>query len=346
MEVHLRKLTDVYEAFFELRERPFSLTPDPRFLCMTPSHREALSNLTYGISSARAITLLTGEAGTGKTTLLRTALANAGKDTEYVVVSNPTLTRAEFVQFLARKFGLSVDAASSKATWLVELEHLLQERHSRGITTALLVDEAQSLPDQLLEEVRLLSNIETDTEKLLPIVLIGQPELAIRINHPSLRQLKQRIALRCELGRFDLLATANYIASRIRVAGGTPAVVFTREAVGIIHEASHGIPRTINVICDNALLSSFAAHERPVSARIVTEVCRDFQLAAERSAEQVTDAPDAAPPSDERPTLKPRPAILQADPATKPDEPADTPSQDAVNYSGRSRRLSFLWSKS
>jgi general secretion pathway protein A len=336
----------VYESFFDLRERPFSLTPDPRFLCMTPRHREALSNLSYGISSARAITLLTGEAGTGKTTLLRTALANAGTDTEYVVVSNPTLTRGEFVQFLASKFGLSADAASSKATWLVELEHLLQERHARGTTTALLVDEAQSLPDELLEEIRLLSNIETNTEKLLPIVLIGQPELATRINHPSLRQLKQRIALRCELGRFDLLSTASYIASRIRVAGGTPAGVFTREAVGLIHESSLGIPRTINVICDNALLSAYAAQERPISARIVTEVCSDFQLAAERAAEQTADAADAAPQSDERPVLKPRPVTLQVEPPTKPPESADTPSQDAVNYSGRSRRLSFLWSKS
>jgi general secretion pathway protein A len=336
----------VYEDFFQLRERPFSLTPDPRFLCMTPRHREALSNLTYGISSARAITLLTGEAGTGKTTLLRTALANAGENTEYVVVSNPTLTRAEFVQFLASKFGLSHDAASSKATWLVELEQLLRQRHSRGITTALLVDEAQSLPDELLEEVRLLSNIETDTEKLLPIVLIGQPELANRINHPSLRQLKQRVALRCELGRFDLLASANYIASRIRVAGGSPSVVFTREAVGLIHESSQGIPRTINVISDNALLSAFAAHERPVSARIVTEVCRDFQLAAEREAEPATEAPDAAPPAEERLVMKPRPKTLPTGPATDTAEPADTPNQDAVNYSGRSRRLSFLWSKS
>src|SRR5688572_1687091 len=312
---------------------------------MTPRHREALSNLTYGISSARAITLLTGEAGTGKTTLLRTALANAGEDTEYVVVSNPTLTRAEFVQFLASKFGLSADAASSKATWLVELEHLLQERHSHGITTALLVDEAQSLPDELLEEIRLLSNIETNTEKLLPIVLIGQPELALRINHPSLRQLKQRVALRCELERFDLQATASYIASRIRVAGGTPSVVFTRGAVGLIHESSLGIPRTINVICDNALLSGYAAHERPVSARIVTEVCRDFQLATEREGAPATDAADAPPPADERPVLKPRPATLQAGPAITSPESADSRSPDVVNYSGRSRRLSFLWTK-
>jgi hypothetical protein len=208
------------------------------------------------------------------------------------------------------------------------------------------VDEAQSLPDELLEEIRLLSNIETNTEKLLPIVLIGQPELAVRINHPSLRQLKQRIALRCELGRFDLLSTASYVASRIRVAGGTPAVVFTREAVGLIHESSQGIPRTINVICDNALLSAYAAHERPVSARIVTEVCNDFQLAAERATEPAPEAAAAAPPPDERPTLRPRPVTLQAEPATKPAESADTASQDAVNYSGRSRRLSFLWSKS
>jgi type II secretory pathway predicted ATPase ExeA len=336
----------VYEDFFELRERPFSLTPDPRFLCMTPHHREALSNLTYGIASAQAITLLTGEAGTGKTTLLRTALANIGEDTECVVVSNPTLTRAEFVQFLANKFGLSAGAASSKATWLVELEQLLQQRHARGITTALLLDEAQSLSDQLLEEVRLLSNIETDTDKLLPIVLIGQPDLANRINHPSLRQLKQRIALRCELGQFDLPSTASYVASRIRIAGGTPSVVFTREAVGLVHEFSNGIPRTINVICDNALLSGYAANERPVSARTVAEVCRDFQFAAERSTEQASEAVDLAQAVGERPVQTPQVSTPPADIANKPSASADIPPAEAVNYAGRSRRLTFFWSKS
>jgi general secretion pathway protein A len=270
----------MYEKFFDLRERPFDLTPSPRFLVLTDSHREALSNLEYGIASRKGITLLLGEAGAGKTTLIRTAIERQGAQVHCVHLSNPTLTREEFVEMLAAKFDLTDQAATSKASLLLELERVLIERRTRGESTVLIVDEAQSLSPELLEEIRLLANIETDDEKLMSLILAGQPELALRLNTPALRQLKQRIALRCELKPLALAETAAYLVGRIRAAGGKGAQVFTREAVALIHERAHGLPRTINVIADNALVSGFALGTRPVGRQVVREVCQDFDLDA------------------------------------------------------------------
>ena len=195
----------MYERFYGLRELPFELTPNPQYLFLTERHRGALCNLQYGITARRGITLLIGEAGTGKTTLVHAALGLVNRDdARCVYLNNPTLTRAEFVQFLAHGFGLSADASQSKAVFLRELEHALLGRLSSGVVSALLIDEAQSLPHELLEEIRLLANMETDTQKLLPVVLAGQPELADRLNEPALRQLKQRVALRCDLGLLEL----------------------------------------------------------------------------------------------------------------------------------------------
>lgn len=269
----------MYQRFYGLRELPFELTPNPRYLYLTPAHREALSNLEYGLFSAKAVTLLVGDAGTGKTTLLRAALeSDRCRNVHAVFVSNPALTRAEFVETLARHFDLNDEAARSKAVLVHELERVLADRRSRGEITALVVDEAQSLGTELLEEVRLLANIETATQKLLPLVLSGQPELASRLDEDGLRQLKQRVALRCEINPFSLQETAAYIANRIRTAGGEAARLFTREAVRLIHECSDGIPRTISVVCDNALVSGFALGRQPVDRQIVLEVSRDFHL--------------------------------------------------------------------
>ena len=203
----------MYEEFFGLAERPFELTPNPRYLYLFPQHREALATLKYGISTARGLTLLLGEAGTGKTTLIRAALHDETQgDVLCVSLGNPTLTRSEFVHFLADEFSLSRAAAASKVVLLRELKVLLEDRRARGATTVLLIDEAQSLPYELLEEVRLLANLETDTEKLLPVVLAGQPELADRLNEPSLRQLKQRVAIRCTVTPLNIDAAAAYVA--------------------------------------------------------------------------------------------------------------------------------------
>jgi general secretion pathway protein A len=281
----------MYEPFFGLCERPFDLAPNPRFLFLTPRQREALSNLRYGLTTPRGLTLLLGDAGTGKTTLVQTMLSELESTPHrLVLLSNPTLTRPEFYEYLACVLGLGLEAAASKARFLHDLREDLRERFAQGCLTAIIVDEAQSLPYELLEEIRLLGNSETPTEKLLNIVLAGQPELATRLNEPSLRQLKQRISLRCELRPFDLVNTASYIAGRLRIAGGKPTEIFTKEAVTAIYEASAGLPRTINVICDNALIGGFAAHARPVTAQIVAEVCRDFDL--QRPATQLAEPSD------------------------------------------------------
>ena len=260
---------------------------------MTEAHREVLSNLEYGVSSRKGITLLIGEAGSGKTTLIRTAIERQSAKVHSVHLHNPTLTRQEFSEMLAARFGLSEAAAKSKAGMLLELEALLIARHNDGETTVLIVDEAQSLPQDLLEEIRLLANIETNEQKLLSVIIAGQPELAERLNHESLRQLKQRIALRCQLRPLTLQETAGYIAGRIRAAGAVGAQVFTREAVSLIHEHAHGIPRTVSVIADNALLGGFAAGQRPVGSQLVREVCRDFDLRA-RGGEETERFPEEA----------------------------------------------------
>jgi general secretion pathway protein A len=350
----------MYERFYGLRERPFDLTPDLRFLYLTGSHREALSNLQYGIVGRKGMTLLIGEAGTGKTTLVRAALeAVASPAVKCVYVSNPVLTRSEFYEFLAPKFGLSDRAGLSKARFLAELEESLVARHQAGGLTALVIDEAQSLPHDLLEEVRLLANFETPTAKLLPVVLAGQPELAVRLEHEELRQLKQRVALRCDLAALDIRETAAYIAGRVSIAGGDSARIFSREAVRTIYERSGGIPRTISVICDNALLTGFAAAAKPIGSNLVLEVCRDFRLPQFKVSELTTGgearAGAASTPAPAGQTAPPTPTngdsgwAGPADPKADPDEPdagrprADRPSAPGLfSHYNKKKRFSFF----
>jgi general secretion pathway protein A len=274
----------MYERFYGLRERPFDLTPNPRYLLLTGKHREALSNLEYGISARKGITVLIGEAGTGKTTLIRTAFIRAEADRQgagdaWAYLKNPTLERSEFLEFLATRFGIPAPIAHSKTRLLDELERVLAGNRR----AALFVDEAQSLPLELLEEIRLLANMESDAEKFLPVILVGQPELADRLNEPALRQLKQRVALRCRLDPLSLQESAAYISTRIEIAGGQPARLFSRDAVVAIHEHAAGIPRTISVICDNALLTGYAEGRQPVDADMIEAVCRDFDLPGRRT---------------------------------------------------------------
>jgi len=284
----------MYLDFYGLRELPFELTANPEYLYLTTRHREALSNLQYGLATAKAVTLVIGEAGTGKSTLLKAAVSSDRcGHVRCVFLNNPTLTRGEFMEVLARGFNLGDQAARSKAVLLPELESVVLQRRSSGEITALVIDEAQCLSLELLEEVRLLANIETSAEKLLPVVLVGQPELAERLEDNNLRQLKQRVALRCEVTPFELAETAGYIASRIRTAGGVAFRLFTREAVTLIHEYSRGIPRTISVICDNALTHGPALGRQPVDCEMVLEVCRDLRLSNGRTERPVV--PPCAP---------------------------------------------------
>lgn len=310
----------MYQEFYGLRELPFELTPNTSYLFLPALQREALSTLQYGLSAAKPITLLIGDAGTGKTTLIRAALeSDRCRDVRCIYLNNPLLTQEDFVRILAVRFGLTPAAAESKAVLLQELEERLLEQRARGRITALIVDEAQSLTPALLEEIRLLANIETETQKLLPLVLAGQPELAARLEDPGLRQLKQRITLRCELKPFELADTAAYISRRIAQAGGTPAQLFTRQAITLVHDHSGGIARTINVICDNALVTGMAVARQPVDSAIVSEVCRDLALPRR--------VPAAAPPGDAaetRPTHDPGLAAgaSVSAPPEEPEQPA------------------------
>jgi general secretion pathway protein A len=331
----------MYEEFFGLTTRPFDLTPSPRFLVLTDSHREALRNLEYAILSRTGVTLLVGEAGAGKTTIIRSAIEHQPRRVHSVHLHNPSLTREEFVEMLAVHFRLSPRAAHSKTAMLIELETLLRDRHAMGETTVLIVDEAQSLSLDLLEEIRLLANIETSDEKLLSVVIAGQPELATRLNEQALRQLKQRIALRCELKALTRRETETYVAGRIKAAGGVGAQVFTREAVGLIFQAARGLPRTINVIADNALLGGFAVGARPVTSEIVLDVCRDFDLSAAladpASADHAGQTSTALRPSLGAPP-KLRDAVDQGSTDT-----ARAPSEMFGAFSGRRKRFSFFW---
>jgi general secretion pathway protein A len=277
----------MYQAFFGLRERPFELTPDPRFIYLSEHHLEALSVMHYGIAGRKGITLIVGEAGTGKTTVVRAALQAVERPSaRCVYLSNPTLTRAEFYEFLAVSFGLPPDAATSKTRFLFAFEPMLVRRAQERALTALVIDEAQSLPLELLEEVRLLANLETPTEKLLSVVLAGQPELAETLERPELRQLKQRVALRADLGPLDMRQTAAYVAGRIRRAGGEPTAVFTMEAVLMIRAKSRGIPRSISVLCDNALLAAYAAGKKPVGPDLVEEAALGLRMGGAAAAVQ------------------------------------------------------------
>jgi type II secretory pathway predicted ATPase ExeA len=291
---------------------------------LTASHREVLLNLEYGIASRKGITLLIGEAGSGKTTVIRAAMEKQPVKVHCVHLHNPTLSRAEFNEMLATRFGLSDQAKASKAVMLVELEQLLTERRDADEKTVLIVDEAQSLPMDLLEEIRLLANIETNDEKLMSVIIAGQPELAARLNERSLRQFKQRVALRCELKPLTPQETASYVVGRIRAAGGVAAEVFTRQAVSLMHDRAQGLPRTISVIADNALLAGYAAGQRPVSAELVAEICRDFDIAKPVLA--VEPAPESllAPRQDSAPVA-----------------PGDTSIFDS--FSTKRRRSLFFW---
>ena len=315
----------MYESFYGLRERPFDLTADPKFLHFTSKHREALYTLRYGISGGKGVTMLVGEAGTGKTTLLHKALDEESKDNRSIVcVKNPTLTRHEFFEFLTNGFGLHKSAARSKSRFLVAFEEQLLARHEAGGLNALIVDEAQALSNELLEELRLLANLETSTDKLLAVILVGQPELAERLNHPSLRQLKQRVALRSTLSPLDLQETAAYIAARIRIAGGDGQRMFTREAVIAIYERSGGIPRTISVICDNALITGFASELRPVGQAAVLEACRDLELDRLLTVTVKPRRKKATPRSGTNATRDASPSIRDHRAQEKGDDSADT----------------------
>ena len=267
----------MYEQFYGLKELPFALTPDPRYIYFTPSHTEVMANLHYGIESGKGLIVVTGEVGTGKTTMLRWVMQRLDRTVMVAYIFNPRLSVTEFYQHLARLF--DIQNWESKSDLLIELGKVLESRHSRGLRTVLIVDEAHGLSTSVLEEVRLLGNFESDTAKQLQIVLTGQPELRSILNNPDLRQLKQRVALRCDIKALpNVEETAQYINIRLKVAGATRTDIFSPGAVDYIFRCSEGIPRNINNLCDNALLNGFAAGEQVISRAAVQEVADTFDV--------------------------------------------------------------------
>lgn len=269
----------MYKQFFGLTRNPFEISPDPFFYHPTPRHNEALANLHYGVGRRKGFIVITGEVGTGKTLLVRCLLAELRKNNiAFAYVFNPLLSSHEFFQYIMADLGLAY-AGRTKTEMLLDLNRFLIQRHARGLITALVVDEAQALRADLLEEIRLLTNLETSQQKLLQIVLMGQPELELQLDSAELRQLKQRVALRCQLLPLDKEQTRQYVLARLERAGAPPASgLFSEDSLVQVYEFSRGIPRIVNNLCENALVSAFARQQRVVSADMVNEVAADFRL--------------------------------------------------------------------
>jgi len=267
----------MYKAFFGLRASPFGVNPDPRFLYVMPHIREALACLHYGIKTHKGFIVLTGEVGTGKTTLLKAALdslSDARLVTSYLF--NPRLDVLDFFEFVLTDFGIPF-SSRTKAHMLLRLNQWLLERFREGETAVIVVDEAQHLSSELLEEIRLLTNLETSTEKLLQIVLAGQPELAGKLCQPGARQLRQRITLLCKTRALTREETREYLTERLRIAGAT-APVFSPEAADAIYVYAKGIPRTINLLSEHALITAYVEELRPIPSRIVESIAQEFDL--------------------------------------------------------------------
>lgn len=257
------------------------MTPDPRFIYFTPSHTEAMANLHYGIESGQGLIVVTGEVGTGKTTVLRWMMQRLDRTVLVAYIFNPRLAVDEFYHHLTTL--LDVQDWGNKSELLIELGKTLESRHARGLRTVLIIDEAHGLSTAVLEEIRLLSNFESDSAKQLQIVLTGQPELRDVLNDPALRQLKQRVALRCEIRPLpDIGETERYIASRLAVAGAQRTDIFSPAAIDYIFRCSGGIPRQINNLCNNALLTGFAREERIIGRAIVEQVAEEFDMLPKR----------------------------------------------------------------
>ncbi len=271
----------MYKSFYNLKRNPFELTPDPFFLFPTPRHNEALATLYHGVRGHKGFVVLTGEVGTGKTLLLRCLLQllRGSNDVAYAYIFNSRLSPAEFLQYIASDFGLPT-SGRNKGEILLDLSNYVIARGSRKLTTVLVVDEAHHLSADILEEVRLLTNLETTQEKLLQVLLVGQPELNDKLDSAALRQLKQRIAHRSQLKPLDLNETGGYIARRLQLAGlsSNGCLVFLPDAIAAIYRHSRGIPRLINTICENALITAYARQERSVTPEIIEDIAADLRL--------------------------------------------------------------------
>jgi general secretion pathway protein A len=268
----------MYKEFFGLRANPFNVNPDPRYLFLTRHTEEALACLTYGIQSRKGFVLLTGEVGTGKTTLINKLLEWLRlQQVATAFIFNSRLNVPQFLDYMMADFGIPSDS-KLKSQILLRLYNWLLDRYRAGETAVLIVDEAQNLSDEVLEEIRMLTNLETFTEKLLQIVLVGQPELEQKLKQPQLRQLRQRLTLRAKTHALTSEETKAYVQQRLRIAGSNGQQIFDPEAVAAIHRYASGIPRVINLLCEHCLVSSFVDQQKVIRPAVVDGVARDFDL--------------------------------------------------------------------
>ena len=269
----------VYSSYFGLKEAPFNITPDPSFLFESASHQEGLAQLRYGIEARRGFIVLTGEVGTGKTTLLQALLGQLGQGTKTALIFSAITSPIDLLRYVCEEFKLiePLQGLKDAHDYVYLLNEFLLQEYRHGQNAALIIDEAQNLSPEVLESVRLLSNFETTKDKLLQILLVGQPELNDRLNTPQLRQLKQRITLRHQLRSLSLSECQEYIANRLKCAGASSEIFLTK-AVESVHHYSGGIPRLINVICDNAMISAYALEKKEIEARFIQEVADDLCL--------------------------------------------------------------------
>jgi general secretion pathway protein A len=268
----------MYKSYFGLKENPFNVNPDPRYLYLTKQIEEALTGLMYGIQTRKGFITLTGEVGTGKTTLVNRLLDwLRQRRTRTAFLFNSRMNTSHLFDFILAEFDIPCESRT-KSQQLMKLNQWLLERYRAGETAVLIVDEAQNLTYPVLEEIRLLTNLETSTEKLLQIVLSGQPELEDKLKLPQLRQLKQRITLRCKTAPLTKEQTHAYIAERLRIAGTTGDQIFSPESMDAVHLYSMGIPRIVNLLCEHSLINTYVEQERVVTPKIVEDIAREFQL--------------------------------------------------------------------
>jgi general secretion pathway protein A len=270
----------MYETFYGLKENPFEITPNPQYLFLGKNHREALARMRYGIQERKGFILITGEVGTGKTILIRHLVGNLdgskNADVKTVLIFNPKLTANDFLYYILRELAVTI-RGNSKGDHLRDLNEYLLKANERGEKVVLIVDEAQGLKPALLEEIRLLSNLETPKTKLLQIILVGQPELRNTLCRREFRQLRQRINLHFHLLPLSEEQTRAYIEKRITIAGGKDPL-FATEAVQEIYRRTKGVPRLINILCDNALLAGFAADQKTIDEKLVKDAADDLEL--------------------------------------------------------------------
>ncbi|MCM8790281.1 MAG: XrtA-associated ATPase [Candidatus Omnitrophica bacterium] len=266
----------MYREFFGLKEKPFNITSDPNFLYLSRVHREAFSHLLYGIKERKGFLEITGEVGAGKTTLCRALLSKLDKNTKSAFIFNSTLPEMQLLQAILEDYGLVVEGRS-KVSLLKQLNRFLIEELTKGNNVILIIDEAQNLKPSILEEIRMLSNLETDKEKLFQIILVGQPELKNKLNSPGLRQLRQRIAVRFHITPLEKDEVGEYIYHRLNVAGSSGQIVFAPDAVECIHRFSGGIPRLINMVCDKAMLTAYVKETRTITLPIVEKSIQELE---------------------------------------------------------------------